>query len=322
MKKIMIQISLIFLVIILGMMSTFINSVNAESISLSAGTVNKGECFSVGLTGLPAGAVAYQANVKVTYSDGTTKNFQKISYLNYLGVTDTEQERSTISADVAGTATITLYNIVVTNENSQNIQTTSTATATVNIVDNSVPTTPAPTVATTTPENSASSADSEKKEPEVVNPTFKDVNETVYAVQNCNVRSSCSSEISSNKIGGLKEGQEVTRTGVASGWSRILYNGKTAYVAARLLTTEKPEEKEEQKEEEKTEENTDVENDNTEVTPEEKLKVIQENIGTLPEVGHNIAFYIYITISTFVLGVMAIIVIKNNEYRGSKKWHK
>ena len=301
MKKIIFQISLIFIIIVLGMMSTFINSVNAEVVSLSAGTVKKGEVFSVGLAGIPAGAVAYQANVKITFSDGTTKNCQKISYLNYLGVTDTEQERSTISADVAGTATITLYNIVVTNENSQNIQTTSTVTATVNIVDDSTPATSAPTANPEVP--TVATTQPEQKEPEVVNPTFKEVKETVYAIQNCNVRSSCSTEINTNKIGGLKEGQEITRTGIANTWSRILYNGKTAYVATRLLTTEKPVEEEEELEEENTEESP----DNTEVSDEEKLKAIEEEIGALPEVGHNVFVYMYIMIS--VIAVVSVCVI-------------
>lgn len=311
MKKIILQVALIFIIIILGMMSTFINSVNAEVVSLSAGTVKKGEVFSVGLAGIPAGAVAYQANVKITFSDGTTKNCQKISYLNYLGVTDTEQERSTISADVAGTATITLYNIVVTNENSQNIQTTSTVTATVNITDDSAQPAPTPTTNNPAPTTDTTAQQPEKKEPEVVNPTFKDVKETVYAVQNCNVRSSCSTEINTNKIGGLTEGQEVTRTGVADGWSRILYNGKTAYVASRLLTTEKPVEKEEEPIEEENEEETP---ESTEVSDEEKLKIIEEEIGALPEVGHNVAVNIYIIISAVSL-VSALVIGYKIKYK-------
>ena len=38
---------------------------------------------------------------------------------------------------------------------------------------------------------------------------FKNVNETVYVVNGCNVRSSCSTETNSNKIGGLVKGQAV-----------------------------------------------------------------------------------------------------------------
>lgn len=73
-------------------------------------------------------------------------------------------------------------------------------------------------------------------------PTFTTVNQTVYATQDgINVRSSYST--SSSSIGKLKKGEEVTRIGVGSnGWSKVNYNGKTAYISSSLLTTTKPEE--------------------------------------------------------------------------------
>ena len=47
-------------------------------------------------------------------------------------------------------------------------------------------------------------------------------------------------------VGSIKAGESVTRTGIGdNGWSRIKYNGQTAYVISSALTTEKPEEKEE-----------------------------------------------------------------------------
>ncbi len=74
-------------------------------------------------------------------------------------------------------------------------------------------------------------------------PTFQEVNETVYATTSgVNIRESYST--SSKSIGALKEGQEYTRTGKGSNdWSRISYNGKTAYVYSKYLTTTKPAEK-------------------------------------------------------------------------------
>lgn len=73
-------------------------------------------------------------------------------------------------------------------------------------------------------------------------PTFNTVNQTVYATQDgINVRSSYST--SSSSIGKLKKGEEVTRIGVGSnGWSKVKYNGTTAYISSSLLTTTKPEE--------------------------------------------------------------------------------
>lgn len=73
-------------------------------------------------------------------------------------------------------------------------------------------------------------------------PTFNTVSQTVYATQDgINIRSSYST--SSSSIGKLKKGEEVTRIGVGSnGWSKVNYNGTTAYISSSLLTTTKPEE--------------------------------------------------------------------------------
>ena len=73
-------------------------------------------------------------------------------------------------------------------------------------------------------------------------PSFTEVNETVYATGSVNVRQSWST--SSSVVGSLSEGQSVTRTGKGSnGWSRVTFNGSTAYVSSQYLTTEKPEDK-------------------------------------------------------------------------------
>ncbi len=120
-------------------------------------------------------------------------------------------------------------------------------------------------------------------------PEFKTVNEKMYAKQSCNLRASWSTE--SDKVGYLDEGQEVTRVGVAdNGWSKIKYNGSEVYVATRLLQTEPIEEEPEEEEEERPEEPKPEETENTN---DEELAEIKEEIGVLPEVGNNIAIYIY-----------------------------
>ena len=88
-------------------------------------------------------------------------------------------------------------------------------------------------------------------------PTFKNVNETVYVqTESVNVRGTWSA--SGGQYGSLKKGDSVTRTGVSSEkingyvWSRINYNGKTAYVISSALTTTKVEVEEEPEEEEKS----------------------------------------------------------------------
>lgn len=78
--------------------------------------------------------------------------------------------------------------------------------------------------------------------PTVTEPTFRAVNETVYAIRNVNVRESYST--SSRILGSLSKDESVTRIGIGSnGWSKVTYKGATAYISANYLTTTKPEEK-------------------------------------------------------------------------------
>ena len=91
---------------------------------------------------------------------------------------------------------------------------------------------------TTTEEKPATTEEPKTNETTV---TFKDVNETVYATTDVNVRSGPST--SNSSLGGLSKNASVLRTGVGSkGWSRIKYNGGTAYVKSDYLTTTKPKE--------------------------------------------------------------------------------
>lgn len=61
--------------------------------------------------------------------------------------------------------------------------------------------------------------------------------ETVWAETTVNVRADASA--SGEKIGSLVQGNSVTRTGICSnGWSRVDYNGTTAYISSDYLSTE------------------------------------------------------------------------------------
>lgn len=154
-----------------------------------------------------------------------------------------------------------------------------------------------------------------KTEPEEV--VFKDTHENLYAKQDCNLRASWSTD--SEKVGYLTKGQAVERTGYAdNGWSRILYNGKTVYVASRLLVVEKPEEDEE----ENTVANNTVNNivnnsvknenlvdDPTQMSEEDRLKELEEEVGVLPEVGTNVANIVYVVVTFIAIaGVIASII--------------
>ncbi len=70
-------------------------------------------------------------------------------------------------------------------------------------------------------------------------PTVSEVNETVWATTAVNVRKGWGT--SYGIIATLRQGASVTRTGVLSnGWSRVDYNGTTAYISSQYLTTTNP----------------------------------------------------------------------------------
>ena len=76
----------------------------------------------------------------------------------------------------------------------------------------------------------------------VVLGNYIDVNETVYATTNVNIRAF--DNASCDKKGLLQSDKSITRTGIGNnGWSRVIFNGEVTYVASNYLTTEKPPEK-------------------------------------------------------------------------------
>lgn len=69
--------------------------------------------------------------------------------------------------------------------------------------------------------------------------TITEVNDTVYANRDANIRSGPS--IRHQKIGDAKENTAFIRTGIYSnGWSKIIYNGEEAYIYTLYITTESP----------------------------------------------------------------------------------
>lgn len=70
-------------------------------------------------------------------------------------------------------------------------------------------------------------------------PTFSGGTTTVYATETVSIRDSWST--SGKLLGTLQKNKSITRTGIGSnGWSRVSYNGKTAYINSSYLTTTKP----------------------------------------------------------------------------------
>ena len=69
--------------------------------------------------------------------------------------------------------------------------------------------------------------------------TYTEVNETVYATQEVNIRKGPSTDF--DKLGSLKKGDSITRVGIGdNGWSKVEYNGTIAYMFSDYLSTTKP----------------------------------------------------------------------------------
>ncbi len=68
---------------------------------------------------------------------------------------------------------------------------------------------------------------------------FTEVNETVTAKQETNLRSEPSTLNDGSVVGKLVHGDTATRTGIGhNGWSRVIYNGQTLYAVSSYLTTD------------------------------------------------------------------------------------
>lgn len=116
--------------------------------------------------------------------------------------------------------------------------------------------------------NSTSNSGSTKKEPK-----FTSVNQTMYTTGEVNIRKSYST--SSAIIKTVEKGTKITRVGIGdNGWSKITYNGQTAYISSSLLTKTKPAEDKPKTEEPKsnttnqTTNNETIDNENTNNTTE------------------------------------------------------
>lgn len=124
--------------------------------------------------------------------------------------------------------------------------------------------------------NSSSSGSSSKDTTK--QPTFTSKKETVYAKDD-GIRIRASYSTSSDILGSLNKGDSITRTGVGdNGWSKVTYNGQTAYISTSLLTTTKPQVKVEEEKPEETDEQEDdekEENENQEKSDNTNLKSLE-----------------------------------------------
>ena len=227
MKKLVSQIVLIVMIVMCANLF-LVYEVKAESVAglNCPPSVNVGSNFTVALI-LPSNAYSAESSVTVKYSDGTTDT-KKIVYMN--GMNDFPNS-VTFNAKVAGNATVTASNIIISDSASNAIENGGSKAGNVNIIG------AAPADTSSQPNTSSTTSNDNSSTPATV--TFKDASETVYTTGKCNVRESYSTN--SNILGKLNSGASIKRTGIAdNGWSRVEYNGKTAYISSQFLTKEKP----------------------------------------------------------------------------------
>lgn len=286
MKK---NINKILFLILLFFVILFCNTiVNAASFSASASkkTLTKGSTATVTIT-----ANDCAGKFSITSSDSNVASISSSSEWVESG-----SKSITITAKKEGTAKITVKAADVSDSSAQVVSGSKSINITVknpetnnnsNNNNNSSNNTSNNSNSNNNPNNNSNN--NETSTP--TEPTFTSTNETVYAKSKANIRSSYST--SSTKVGSLSEGDTVTRIGIGNnGWSKITYNGQTAYVSTSLLTKTKPEENN------KNNETTDNTTDNSEENndkPEETILQLDElkieNYELTPEFSKDIYEY-------------------------------
>lgn len=170
----------------------------------------------------------------------------------------------TITAKKAGTAKITVSGTIADKDGNE-----ATVTKTISVTVKAKST--SSSTNNNSNSNSTSNSGSTKKEPK-----FTSVNQTMYTTGEVNIRKSYST--SSAIIKTVAKGTKVTRTGIGdNGWSKVTYNGQTAYVSSSLLTKTKPAEDKPKTEEPKS--NTTNQTTNTDVTSNEDVNNTTELVN-------------------------------------------
>ena len=170
----------------------------------------------------------------------------------------------TITAKKAGTAKITVSGTIADKDGNE-----ATVTKTISVTVKAKST--SSSTNNNSNSNSTSNSGSTKKEPK-----FTSVNQTMYTTGEVNIRKSYST--SSAIIKTVEKGTKITRVGIGdNGWSKITYNGQTAYISSSLLTKTKPAEDKPKTEEPKS--NTTNQTTNTETIDNENTNNTTEPVN-------------------------------------------
>ena len=230
----------VFAMIILWFSMNIIGNAASFGASISKTTVNVGDTFTVTVKANNAAGMylVSASNSNVSLSSGSTSEFL-----------ENGSTTLTYKANKPGTVTITAKATDMTDLDDDKKAVTGSKTFSVTIKskssgsssNGSSSSSSSSSGSSSSSSTSSSSSSNTSKGDDKNKPKFSSVNETVYANDSVNVRSSYST--SSTLLGSLKKGDSVTRIGKGdNGWSKISYNGKTAYIKSSFLTTNKPEE--------------------------------------------------------------------------------
>lgn len=278
-KKILFLILLFFVIL-------FCNTiVNAASFSASASktTLTKGSTATLTIT-----ASDCAGKFSITSSDSNVVSISSSSEWVESG-----SKSITITAKKEGTAKITVKAADVSDSSANVVSGSKSISITVkDTTSNNNSNSNSNNSNNSNSNNNSGNNGNNNNNPTPSEPTFTSTNETVYAKSKANIRSSYST--SSTKVGSLSEGDSVTRIGIGNnGWSKITYNGQTAYISTSLLTKTKPEENNSKPNEttDNTTNNSEKNNDKPEETILQLDELKIENYKLTPEFSKDIYEY-------------------------------
>ena len=219
----------IILIILLGIVTIKVNAatVGSFSVSPSSKELEIGETLTITITTKNcAGQFAINSSNSAIVSVSDSSKWVEGT------------ETITLTAKSKGTATITITAENVGDNQAEPEDVTGSKTVSITVKEKEqTPTTPEEPTTPTTPQTPTT--------PTVTEPKFTDVNKTMYATGNINLRASWSTSSAATTI---EKGTELKVTGTSTEkvngyvWYRVSYNGATKYVASNLLTNTKPEE--------------------------------------------------------------------------------
>lgn len=251
-KKILTGLGIIVLLLLLGTISSQARIVTNDPTVESGGTVTINVTSQEVVYGYK---ISISSNSGLTFNSvsGGESNGSTVSNVSLSGTQSLATytfKAPEVTQDTTYTVTFLGDGIILNPEVDEKTSSSATATVTVKAKQTSTSTgggsttgnndtqTQTPSNTTNTGNTNASSNTNTSNEP-----TFTETNQTVYVhnTESVNVRSGPGTSYSS--LGRLAKNTAVTRTGVGSnGWSRVSYNGQTAYISSSYLTTTKPEE--------------------------------------------------------------------------------